>query len=466
MGQLLPDSGMWKWELHTRRVKTVKLNRSDCQEILERTLKTSKADGTQVILSNYSSALTRFANNGIHQNVAEEGGQLTVRVVLGQRAAKATTSRLDRDSIHSVVKTACRLARLAPEEQLPELPGCQRYPRLQRSDSRTVKLTPLQRAKGVEKAIKLVKARSLNSAGFLSNQVTTTAIGNSNGLFAYDRHTQAEFSITVLAQDSSGWAKGSAPAVDELSFEKMAEKAIQKAILGRGPKDLEPGAYTVILEPAAVADIVSFMAYDFGGLSVYLKKSFLTGKMGARLFGENVSITDDIAHPLQMGLPFDGDGLPRKRVVLVDRGMVKNLVYSLTTAQKVGQQATGHGLFFEPGEVPMNMVMEGGKATTLDDMIASTERGLLVTRFWYIREVDPTQKILTGMTRDGTFYIHKGRIQHGVKNLRFNQGLVEMLQKVEMMGQPVRASGEEHYSCMVMPPMKVREFNFTGKTVF
>jgi predicted Zn-dependent protease len=457
---------MWKWGLHTHKVKMVELNRSDCQEVLERTLKSSKADGTQVILSNYSSALTRFANNGIHQNMAEVGVQLTVRVVLGRKTAKATTNRLDRDSMRRVVETACRLARLAPEEQIPELPHRQRYPRLQRSDARTAKLTPLQRAEGVEKAIRRVKARSLNSAGFLSNQVTTTAMANSNGLFAYDRHTQAEFSITALTQDSSGWAKESAPAVDELSFEEMAERAIQKAILGQGPKDLEPGAYTVVLEPAAVADLLSFMAYDFGGLSVYLKKSFLTGKVGSRLFGENVFITDNIVHPLQMGLPFDGDGLPRKKVALVDRGVVKNLVYSLTTAKKVGQEATGHGLFFEPGEVPMNMVMEGDKATTLDELIASTERGLLVTRFWYIREVDPTQKILTGMTRDGTFYIHKGRIQHGVKNLRFNQGLIEMLQKVEIMGGPVRASGEEHYGCMVMPPVKVREFNFTGKTVF
>jgi predicted Zn-dependent protease len=433
--------------------------------MLEKVLKSSKADVTQAILSSYSSALTRFANNGIHQNVSEEGAQLTVRVVLGRKTAKAATSRLDRDSIRRVVETACRLAKLAPEADLPELPGRRRYARFQRSDSRTVKLAPQQRAKGVEKAIKRVKARSLNSAGFLSNQVTTTAMANSQGLFAYDRHTLTEFSITVLAQDSSGWAKGTAPAVDELSFEEMAERAIQKALLGQGPKDLEPGTYTVILEPAAVADLLSFMAYDFGGLSVHLKKSFLTGKVGTRLFGENVSITDDIAHPLQMGLPFDGDGLPRQRVVLVDHGVVKNLVYSLTTAKKVRQEATGHGLFFESGEVPMNIVMSGGKAT-LEEMIASTERGLLVTRFWYIREVDPTQKILTGMTRDGTFYIHGGRIQHGVKNLRFNQGLLEMLQKVEMMGRPVRASGEEHYGCMVMPLIKVSEFNFTGRTVF
>ena len=443
----------------------MEFNRSDCQKILKQVLKFSKADATHVILSSYSSALTRFANNGIQQNMAEEGVQLTVRVVLGKKTAKATTNRLDREAISHVVEIACHLAKLAPEQDLPKLPGRQRYPRLRRSDPQTVKFTPQQRARRVQQAIELVKVRSLNSAGFLSNQVTTTAMTNSQGLFAYDRHTQAEFSITVLAQDSSGWAKAAAPTVNDLFVEEMTEQAIQKAILGQNPKDLEPGVYTVILEPAAVADLLSFMVYDFGALSVHYKKSFLTEKLGTRLFGQNISIVDNVAHPLQMGLSFDGDGIPRKRMVLVNRGVVKNLVYSITTAKKLGKKPTGHGMFFEPGEVPMNIVMAGGRAT-VDEMITSTERGLLVTRFWYIREVDPTQKILTGMTRDGTFYIHKGRIQHGVKNLRFNQGLVEMLHKVEIMGRPVRASGEEHYGCMVMPPMKVEGFNFTGKTVF
>jgi predicted Zn-dependent protease len=447
----------------------MEFNRSKCQKILKQVLKISKKsvpDGAaQVVLSSYSSALTRFANNGIHQNMTEEGVQLTVRVLLGKKTAKAMTNRLDREAIDRVVQTACHLASLAPEEDLPSLPGRQQYPKFQRSDPQTAKLTARQRAQKVQQAVRLVKNHSLNSAGFISNQVTTTAMANSQGLFAYDRHTQAEFSITVLDQNSSGWAKAAAPTVDDLSVDEMTEQAIQKVVLGRNPKDLEPGAYTVILEPAAVADLLSFMISDFGALSVHFKKSFLTGKVRSRLFGENISIVDDVAHPLQMGLRFDGDGIPKKRMVLVDHGVIKNLVYSLATAKKLGKKPTGHGLFFDSGEAPMNIVMTGGK-TPLDKMITSTERGLLVTRFWYIREVDPTQKILTGMTRDGTFYIHKGRIQHGVKNLRFNQGLVDMLQKVEMMGRSVRASGEEHYGCMIMPPIKVREFKFTGKTVF
>lgn len=447
----------------------MKLNRADCERTLEKVLRVSRAsapDGeTQVILSHGVSALTRFANNGIHQNMTEEGLHLTVRVVFGRKAARATTNQLSRESIQRVVKQAIQLAKLAPEEDLPEMPGPQRYPRLRRLDPKTANFSPRQRAVCVERAIQQVKAQSLNSAGFLSNQVTTTAMANSRGLFAYDRHTQTEFSITVIAQDSSGWAKANAFRVDDLIFEEMAERAVQKALLGQNPKDLEPGSYTVILEPAAVADLLGFMVHDFGALSVHQKQSFLTDKVGTRLFGENITITDDIAHPYQMGLPFDGDGLPRQRVVLVDQGIVKNLVYSLATARRLGNKPTGHGLFFEPGEIPVNTVVEGGDAT-LDQMIASTSRGLLVTRFWYIREVDPAQKILTGMTRDGTFYIQDGQVSHGVKNLRFNQSLVEMLRKVMMMGRPVRASGEEHYGCMVVPPMKVEQFNFTGKTVF
>ncbi len=271
--------------------------------------------------------------------------------------------------------------------------------------------------------------------------------------------------MTAIPGDSSGWVKDAAPCIEEIRIPALAKRAVQKALDGRSPRDLEPGRYTVILEPAAVADLLGFMTYDFGALSVHLKQSFITEKIGTRMFGENITIQDNVGHSLQMGLPFDGDGIPRERVKLVEGGVIRNLVYSATTARKMGRRPTGHGLFFEPDEMPMNIVMEGGRHS-LAEMIASTPRGLLVTRFWYIREVDPTQKILTGMTRDGTFFVENGRVSHAVKNLRFNQGLVEMLCRATMMGRPVRASGEEHYGCIVVPPMKVDSFQFTGKTVF
>jgi len=232
------------------------------------------------------------------------------------------------------------------------------------------------------------------------------------------------------------------------------------------PHEILAGRYTVILEPAAVLDLLGFLVFDFSGLAVAEQRSSLTARLGQKLFGENIELRDDVYHPLHLGSPFDGEGVPRQRVNLVEHGIVKNLVYARQTAQRVHAEPTGHGfpLPNEYGEAPMNIVMEGGHSS-LDDMVRSTERGLLVTRLWYIREVDPYQKIVTGMTRDGTFWIEDGQVQYGVKNLRFNQSLIGMLCQVEMMSPPERAAGEESFE-MVVPAMKIREFNFSSVTKF
>ena len=192
----------------------------------------------------------------------------------------------------------------------------------------------------------------------------------------------------------------------------------------------------------------------------------MTGRVGQRLFGENINLRDDVFHPLQTGAPFDGEGVPRQRVPIVENGEVKRLVYARQTAHQAGAQPTGHGLPLpsEIAEAPLNIVMDGDRSS-IEEMVRSTERGLLVTRFWYIREVDPYQKILTGMTRDGTFWIEEGEVRHGVKNLRFNQSLIEMLGQVELMGSPQRTAGEESFE-MVVPPVKVREFSFASTTKY
>jgi PmbA protein len=227
-----------------------------------------------------------------------------------------------------------------------------------------------------------------------------------------------------------------------------------------------------------VLDLVGFMFWDFGGMAILDQRSFLNNRIGARLFGDNITIADDVDHPLQSGAPFDGEGVRRKKVTLVDKGIVRNLVYARSTAVKMRQsefaakvgeiQVTGHGfpLPNEMGEAPANIVFltSGGEQTTAE-MIAGTERGILVTRLWYIREVDPYEKILTGMTRDGTFLIEGGKLKSGIRNFRFNQSLIEMLSGVEAIGRPVRASGEESFD-MVAPAMKVRDFNFTEVTKF
>lgn len=443
------------------------------REILEKAVKISPAEETQAILYSSSFRLTRFANNTIHQNMEEEETVLSVRAVHGKRTARATTNKLSEDGVKEVVETASRLARLAPEDpHLPEMPGPQRYETVDRHDPATAECDPAERAQGVETAVKRAERHRLTAAGYFSTQETVTAMANSRGLFAFFPSTGAEFSLTVMAGDpasggGSGWAKEASPAVADIALEALVEKAITKALEGKNPKEVEPGAYAVILEPSAVVDLLSFLIGDFSGLSVLEQRSCLTGKVGTRLFGQEITIADDVVHPLQSGLPFDGEGIPRQKVMLVEKGLVKNLVSSLATAMRMGVQPTGHGypLPTQVGEAPENIVMEGGDAT-VEEMIASTERGLLITRFWYIREVDPMAKILTGMTRDGTFAIEKGRITHAVKNLRFNESLVEMLKRVEMIGRPVRACGEEYHTFLIVPPLKVSAFHFTARTRF
>jgi predicted Zn-dependent protease len=282
----------------------------------------------------------------------------------------------------------------------------------------------------------------------------------------------------MLAPDSSGWQKANSPNVASLDGAALAEVAARKAVESAKPREIPPGKYNVILEPAAVLDIVGFMFFDFGGLSVLDQRSFLNNRVETKLFGDNITVWDDVAHPLQSGVPFDGEGIRRQKVQLVENGVIKRLVYARATAEKmkcseykdkVGPiEPTGHGfpLPNEIGEAPMNIVFAASpNPVSIDRMVASTERGILVTRLWYIREVDPYEKILTGMTRDGTFYVEDGKIRYGVRNFRFNQSLIHMLSNVEAMGTPVRASGEESFD-MVVPPMKIRDFNFTEVTKF
>jgi predicted Zn-dependent protease len=266
--------------------------------------------------------------------------------------------------------------------------------------------------------------------------------------------------------------------VRNLDPARLAETAAQKAVESAHPQEIAPGKYTVILDPAAVLDIVGFMFWDFSGVAILDQRSFLNDRIGTQLFGGNINIGDDATHPLQAGTPFDGEGMRRKHIPLIENGVVKRVVYARATAQKIRKseysdkvgtvEATGHGfpLPNEIGEMPMNIVFGApGESQSVEEMVASTERGVLVTRLWYIREVDPYEKIVTGMTRDGTFLVENGKIQRGLRNFRFNQSLISMLSNVEAMSTPVRASGEESFD-MVVPAMKVKAFNFTEVTKF
>ncbi|PYV59876.1 MAG: hypothetical protein DMG98_04535 [Acidobacteria bacterium] len=462
------------------------LTHDQAADIFSRIKKHSSADEVECLFYGGRSALTRFANNTIHQNMAEENYGVSVRTVFGGRTARATTNKFDNQSLSKVVKASEDLARVqAPDADLLPVPSTgedARAPKIisvpSRHFSETAALTPAQRSESVGKIVSVAQKHKLTTAGIFSSSETVEGIFNSRGLNDWHAQTSAEISITMLAFDSSGWQKANSPDAANLSAERLAEIAASKAAESAAPREIAPGKYTVILEPAAVLDTVGFAFFDFGGLPILDQRSFLSNRIGTRLFGENISIWDDAAHPLQSGSPFDGEGMRREKVQLIENGVVKRLVYARASAEKMKKsehadkvgpiEATGHGFPIpnEMGEAPMNIVFEGPRdPRTVEQMIASTGRGILVTRLWYIREVDPYEKILTGMTRDGTFLVENGKVVCGVRNFRFNQSLIDMLSNVEQMSTPVRTSGEESFD-MVVPAMKVREFNFTEVTKF
>ncbi|MBZ5508931.1 MAG: TldD/PmbA family protein [Acidobacteriia bacterium] len=458
------------------------LDQSKAEKIFERVKKYSSVPNVEILFASTDFSLTRFANNTIHQNVAEVNEVASIRVAFDGKTARATTNRFDDEGLKRAVQSAESIARVQePDQDLlpmatadaskgPDAPS--------RWFDQTSAITPSHRADEVGKIVAIAKKNKLVTAGIYSSSQSVEAVVNSNGLSAFHRQTSAEVSITMLADKSSGWQKANSPDVRNVDPVRLAEIAAQKARDSAQPQEIPPGKYTVILEPAAVLDLVGFMFGDFGGLTVLDQRSFLNNRIGTKLFGENVTIMDDVTHPLQSNAPFDGEGIARSRVNLVEKGVVRNLVYARGTAEKmrkseykdkVGEiRVTGHGfpLPNEMGEAPTNIVfVTPGGEQTVDQMIAGTERGILITRLWYIREVDPYEKILTGMTRDGTFLVEGGKVKQGLLNFRFNQSLIEMLNNVETMGKAVRSSGEEAFD-MVVPAMKIRGFNFTEVTKF
>jgi PmbA protein len=466
------------------------LTKEQAADIFDRIRRFSSADETEVLISGGRFALTRFANNTIHQNVEDENHTISVRTVFGGRTARASTNKFNDDSLRRAVESSEALAKVQhPDPDLLPMPdsteargsasgsvrGAQPPSRY---FEQTAAITPQVRAAGVKKIVEVAQKHELTTAGIFSSSESVEGIFNSHGLSEWHTQTLAEVSITMLGADSSGWQKANSPDVTNLDPLALAEIAAKKALDSTHPAEVPAGKYAVILEPAAVLDIVGFMFWDYSGTAILDERSFLSGRIGTQLFGENITIWDDVTHPLQTGSPFDGEGMRRLRVPLVENGLVKRVVYARGTAErmknseykdKVGPiEATGHGFALpnEVGEMPLNIVFATPQNPhTLAQMIASTERGVLVTRLWYIREVDPYEKIVTGMTRDGTFLVENGKVQRGLRNFRFNQSLIHMLSAVETMSVPVRSCGEESFD-MVVPAMKVRDFNFTEVTKF
>ena len=442
----------------------------ELRTITDRVLRIAKSIGvpeTEVHVDEVIDALTRFANNSIHQHVAEHGLTVSLRVVVDGRTARVTTNRVEEDALRAALESAASLASSQPKDPgLLPLPAKQTYRPVRRFIDPTAALSAESRARAVKNTCTLAESNGQIAAGIFSSGQSQSVLANSRGLFAAYRQTQAEFSVTMQQGSATSWAKANAADFRAFDPPALAKTACEKAARAENPAELAPGKYTVILEPAAVLDLVGFLFYDFSATAVQDQRSCFSGRLGKPLLGKSITISDDVYHPEQLGAPFDGEGIPRQRVLLVDGGVPRNLVYSRRSAKKSGVRPTGHGFDLpnEYGEAPMNLVIGGGKSS-IDEMIAGTDRGLLVTRLWYIRELDPYEKVMTGMTRDGLFLVEKGKVTQSVRNFRFNQSIVQMLRNVEALGPSRRATAEESFE-MVVPPMKIGNFHFSEVTKF
>jgi len=438
------------------------IDKNQAQDICKKALSFVKEGQAEVIMNQTVSPLTRIANNTIHQNVETSNISISLRVDIDGRSGRADANQFDDESLKALAQKASGAARaITGKQELPPLMGPQKYKDIQSFDESSAFMEPEQRAEMVLKAVNLAKQEKVELAGLVSNLLYVNALANSNGLFAYHNISTLRMEITARSGITAGRYAQIVRKTSELDPEKIATIAIKKCLGGLNAKALEPGEYTVILEPEAVTTPLMFLAWlSFGALSVQENLSCLSGKLGQKLMGENITIRDDAFHPMMVWAePFDYEGMPRRMVNLIEKGIAKGPVYDLKTAAKDKTETTGHGLP-QPntyGPMPSNLVLEGGSAS-LEDMIKSTKRGVLVTRFWYNRVVDRKIPVITGMTRDGTFLIEDGKISCGVKNMRYNQDLVEFFNNVETLGVP------ESQENMVVPPLKVNNFHFTGLT--
>ena len=444
--------------------------------IAQRVLSLSDADETEVVVFGLQERLTRFANNTIHQNVAEEDTAIAVRVLEGKRAGAATSNNLTETGLERAVEAALAACRVDPAPEDPDYPGLpdpEDVGPVQAFDEPTASYAPDDRARPVGEICRRAQEKGVNSSGAFRTANHEIAVANSHDLFIYHPSTIADLTTVAMTDDSAGYASSASWKVKDVDVVSLGDEAIQRALQGRNPQPIEPGAYTVVLEPYAVRDILSFMTGMAGAMSVSEGRSWMTGRQGKQLMSPLISIWDDGRDPEGWPLPIDFEGTARQRVDIVQNGIVGNAVYDRRWAARDGMTSTGHALPvahpFSPwlnagasGPTCLHPIMGGGEHT-VEEMIGSTERGLYVTRFWYTRVVHPREAIITGMTRDGLFLIENGEVTGPVSNLRFTQSYVEALKNVEMVGREVHRE-RPGFGVARAPALKLSGFNFTGTT--
>ncbi|WLI89366.1 TldD/PmbA family protein [Massilia sp. R2A-15] len=437
------------------------MNHDEAKRICDRVLGFSRADECRVSIAGSRKGNIRYAQNSVSTAGLTENTQLTVSVAFGKRQGTTSINEFDDKSLERAVRRAEEIARLAPENpQFMPAIGKQAFKPSNTFTAATAAIDPEYRAEVASHSILAGRKNKLVTAGFFVDTTGFQAIANSNGLFGFQEFTDLDFTVTARTEDGrgSGWVTRSAGDVRKFDAREASEVAIEKALRSVDARALEPGRYTVILEPAATSELIGRMFGSFDARRADEGRSFLSKKgggnrLGEKLFDEQVNIWADPWDKDVPVLPWDaGSMMARERTDVVRKGKIVSLDYSQYWAQKQGVKPTArHG----------NMIMSGG-SKSLEELVASTKKGVIVTRTWYIREVDPQSLLLTGLTRDGTFYVENGKIKHPIKNFRFNESPVSMLNNVEEMGRPQIIGGDEVQYSMLIPPMKLRDFNFTS----
>ncbi len=432
--------------------------------VLDRILSTAGSLDMQVILKGENQELTRFAGSEIHQNVASDELEAEITLHKDGRELKVTTNDFDNSSLRKLVKEAGE--RLM---ELPESDNVKSFISEPADISSDNYFKELEREFNIENRAQKLKAAfgeldsDLNAAGSLELNQNFMALGNTNGITRYSRLDKVDFKTVITEQSgATGYAAAISNRAEDIDIGKEFKRAADKARESRDAIEIEPGEYDVILEPAAVGGLISYLSYiGFSGRSVQEGMSFLADRLGEQVFGDNITLVDDCQDSNTIDFPFDFQGAKRQRLNIIENGVAKELAYDLESARKAGVETTGHSVG-DPsiGGFPLHLVMDNGEAE-LAEMIKGTDRGLLITRFHYINVINPRKAILTGLTRDGTFLIENGRVKAPVKNLRFTQNIIDSLNQVEAISSSREKVGG-FYGYMYLPALKVNGFNFTG----
>jgi predicted Zn-dependent protease len=437
-------------------------DQGELKQFMTGLLERSSAEQTEVMVTEWDSALTRFANNGIHQNVAERDASVRVRVVKDGKTGVASTNQLNEAAAVDVLKRAIAIAELQPRSDVVPMPGPAPARPVEAWSDATAAATPEERAEFVQTICTKAGRAGLKAFGAYSTSAGQLAIANSHGVFHQQRSTQATVNSVVMGDAGSGYADRGAIDVSELDRDELATEVIEKAQRNQNAQPVEPGVYEVVLEEYAVAEMLEFMSFiGFGALAVQEERSFM--RLGERITGEEVSIWDDGLDPTGIPASFDFEGVPKQRVDLINRGVASGLVYDMQTAARAGRQSTGHGLPAPNTEGPfaVNLFMKPG-GTAKSDLLRDVKRGIWVTRFWYVRVVEPKASIITGMTREGTFLIENGQITRPVKDLRFTQSILEALNGTLAISRSTKLEVSEYLGASRVPAVRLKAFTFTS----